>query len=403
VLDGATSKAVANIQGIHSERILAIVDEATDTPPAAFEATSNLSKGCKEFQFLCIGNPHSKLDEHGRFCEPAAGWGAVSIDTQEWDTKRGVCVRFDGMQSPNMKFRDPKWEFLITREQVMQSLDFEGETSPRFWKFVKGFWAPEGVVKTVLSETMCEKYNVRDPNHVFKKKSKVIAGLDPAFGGDRCVLRFANLGDLESGLNGIEFTELLLVPINPAKEEPIHFQIANFVREACLQRGCEPRHLAVDSTGEGGGLCDIIHKEWSSQILRVEFGGKASDKPVSDQDSRTSYEAYANRVTELWFSVREWVLRGQIRGMDTDTIIEFTQRLFDDEKRKVVVERKADMKARTAKSPDLADAAALVVEMARELGAGSLNNSPESDTEWERRAMKYDIIYSEENLYAEIE
>ena len=101
VLDGATSKSVANIQGVHSERILCIVDEATDTPEAAFEATSNLNKGCREFQFLAIGNPHSVLDEHGRFSEPADGWNSVSIETQSWETQRGVCVRFDGAHSPN--------------------------------------------------------------------------------------------------------------------------------------------------------------------------------------------------------------------------------------------------------------------------------------------------------------
>jgi hypothetical protein len=403
VLDGATSKAVANIQGIHSERILAIVDEATDTPPAAFEATSNLSKGCREFQFLCIGNPHSKLDEHGRFCEPTTGWGSVGIETQEWETKRGACIRFDGIKSPNMKYREPKWEFLITREQVQQALDFESESSPRFWKFSRGFWAPEGVVKTVLSETMCEKYRVREPNHIFKSTATVIAGLDPAFGGDRCVLQFAKYGDLESGLMGIELTETLIVPLNPGSEEPIHFQIANYVKEACIQRTCEPRNLAIDATGEGGGLCDIITKEWSNQINRVEFGGKASEKPVSDQDNRTSHEAYGNRVTELWFSVREWVMRGQMRGMSVDAIVEFTQRLFDDERRKVVVERKADMRARTAKSPDLADAVALVVEMAREIGAGRLNNPVESDTQWAELSEKYNSIYAEENLYAEAE
>tara|TARA_B110000438_G_scaffold62609_2_gene63089 strand:+ start:3995 stop:5632 length:1638 start_codon:yes stop_codon:yes gene_type:complete len=403
VMDGATSKAVANIQGIHSERILAIVDEATDTPPAAFEATSNLSKGCKEFQFLCIGNPHSKLDEHGRFCEPSAGWNSVSVETQEWETQRGACVRFDGMHSPNMKFTEPKWEFLITREQVRQAIDFEGESSPRFWKFTRGWWSPEGVVKTVLSETMCEKYHVRDPNHAFRSKSEVIAGLDPAFGGDRCVLKFAKYGDLENGLNGVEFTETVIIKINPSSDEPIHFQIAHQVKEACIQRGCDPKHLAVDSTGEGGGLCDIMHKEWSNQFMRVEFGGRPSEKPVSDQDIRSSRDAYANRVTELWFSVREWVIRDQVRGMDADTIVEFTQRLFDDEKRKVVVERKTDMKNRTAQSPDLADAAALIIEMAREIGSGHLKNSPHGDKQWADMARDCDSIYAEDNLYAEAE
>lgn len=399
VLDGSTSKAVANIQGIHSERILAIVDEATDTPEAAFEATANLSKGCKTFQFLAIGNPHSTLDEHGRFSEPVDGWDSVGIETDEWATKRGVCLRFDGMRSPNIEAGKTKWDFLITQEQIDASLKYEGENSPRFWKYTRGMWSPEGVCKTVLSETMCHKYRVNG-THIFGRKSHIIAGLDPAFGGDRCVLRFAKYGDLRNGLMGVEFTDIVYIQLNTQSSEPIHFQIAKQVKEACVSRGCEPQHLAVDATGEGGGLCDILHKEWSSQIRRVEFGGKASQLPTTQEDPRPSHEAYANRVTELWFSVREWVIREQVKGLDHETIIEFCQRMFDDEKRKIVVERKVDMKGRTGQSPDLADAAALIVEMARNLGAGRLNIKAEDDKEWEALSLKYDKIYNEESMYA---
>ena len=402
VLDGSTSKAVANIQGIHSERMLAIVDEATDTPEAAFEATANLSKGCKEFQFLAIGNPHSTLDEHGRFSEPKDGWESVGIETQEWETLRGVCVRFDGLQSPNILAGKTKWEFLITQEQVDASIKYEGEDSPRYWKYSRGFWPREGVVSTVLSETMCQKYRVTG-QHAFVTESKMLAGLDPAFGGDRCILRFAKYGDLQSGLMGIEFTEILDIKLSAGSTEPIHFQIARQVKEACLARGVEPNHLAIDATGEGGGLCDILAREWSPHICRVEFGGKASNKAVSDEDSRPSHEAYANRVTELWFSVREWVIREQVKGFDHGTIVEFCQRMFDDKKRKIVVERKADMKGRTGQSPDLADAAVLVIEMGRTLGAGHLRKKTQSDKEWETLSLKYDAIYNENNLYANVE
>ena len=400
VLDGATSKAVANIQGIHSERILCIVDEATDTPPAAFEAASNLSKGCREFQFLAIGNPHSMLDEHGRFSEPVHGWDSVNIDTQEWETKRGMCVRFDGMRSPNVIAGKTKWEFLITQEQLDAAIKYEGEDSPRFWKYTRGFWSPSGIVKTVLSATLCHKHTVAS-SHTFEKESRVIAGLDPAFGGDRCVLRFAKYGDLENGLMGIEFGEIIQIQVNANSEEPIHYQIAGQVQKACEDRGVEPQYLAVDSTGEGGGLCDILAKEWSNKINRVEFGGRASDLPVSDQDSRSSHEAYANKVTELWFSVREWVMRDQVRGMDSETQIEFCSRMFDDQKRKIVVERKAEMKVRTGESPDLADAAAICVHLARELGSGSLKKQQESDKEWEALSLKYDSINNPDSMYAE--
>ena len=402
VLDGATSKAVANIQGIHTERVLAIIDEATDTPEAAFEAASNLSKGCSEFQMLAIGNPHSKLDEHGRFSEPKLGWDIVTPDLEEWETDRGICVRFDGTKSPNIKAGKTKYEFLITAEQMDQSIRYEGEASPKFWKYVKGLWAPDGVCRTVLSETLCQKYRVTD-THTFQHKARVIAGLDPAFGGDRCVLRFARYGDLEGGLMGVQFDEILTIKLDVTSKEPIHYQIANKVRDACTSKGCDPSDLAVDATGEGGGLCDIMAKEWSNKIRRIEFGGKPSELPVSAEDSRPASEAYANRVTELWWSVREWVIREQIRGMERETIIEFCQRMFDDSKRKICIERKIDMKARTGQSPDLADAAALVVEVARQLGAGRLNKKTEADKEWENAVREHDMIYTEDALYASLD
>lgn len=157
--------------------------------------------------------------------------------------------------------------------------------------------------------------------------------------------------------------------------------------------------FAIDSTGEGGGLADILMREWSPLINRVEFGGKASDMPVSTEDGRKSHEVYANRVTELWFSIREWVLRNQIRGMDKETIIEFCQRLFDDEKRKIVVERKVDMKARIGCSPDLADAAVLIIDMARRLGAGELTSAINKDADWDKVAEENNSIYIDDNLY----
>ena len=400
VLDGATSKAVANIQGVHSERILVIIDEATDVPVAAFEAASNLSKGCREFQMLAIGNPHSRLDEHGRFSEPVDGWDSIDLNTLEWKTMRGRCLRFDGMHSPNVIAGKTIYEFLITPEQVRQAQDWEGDESPRFWKYTRGMWAPSGICKTVLSETMCEKYNARGV-HTFSSRFSMVAGLDPAFGGDRCVLRFARYGDLNSGLMGVEFTETIIIPIDASSSEPVHFQIARQVKDYCVSRGVLPSDLAIDATGEGGGLCDIISREWSPSIRRIEFGGRASGKRVSLEDKRLSHEAYANRVTELWFSVREWLMRNQLRGMDAETIIEFTQRMFDDEKRKIKVERKIDMRARTGRSPDLADAAALIIEVARQKGTGNLTVKAERDKKWDTLSLKYDGIFDPDAMYVD--
>jgi hypothetical protein len=395
VLDGATSKAVANIQGIRSPRTMVIVDEATDTPEAAFEACSNLQKGTREFKFLAIGNPHSKFDQHGRFATPKKGWSSVSIEDEEWETERGICVRFDGMKSPNMLAGKTKYEFLINEDQVRQAQKYDGEDSPKFWKYTRGMWSPEGVCKTVLSENLVEKYRVMMPA-VFAKQSYMVAGLDPAFnGGDRCVIQLARYGDFDNGKMGIQLERNEIIEIDAQSSEPVHFQIANRVQQICEENKVLPQHLAVDATGEGGGLCDILAKVWSPAIQRVEFGGKASDRPVSPEDYRKSSDVYGNKVTELWFSVRQWVINEQLRGMQHDAVIEFCSRMFDDEKRMTIIERKVEMKARTGKSPDFADAVTLVVEMARRLGGyATAQKTTGGLTSWDRMVREYDSLYS---------
>jgi hypothetical protein len=400
VLEGSTSKAAANIQGVHSKRILVVLDEATDVPEAIVQASSNLAKGCDEFQMLMIGNPHSYFDQHGRFCEPKAGWRSVNVEVDEWETKRGICVRFDGMKSPNIREGRSLWPYLITAENVRSASEFEGVSSPTFWKYTRGFWSPEGISATVLSETMCLKFNVQQ-SAAFYSRALTIAGLDPAFtGGDRCVLRFARFGDRSDGFSTVLFEDIVIIKPDANSSEPIAYQIARRVREECESRGCAPEHLAVDSTGNGAGLCDILNETWSTRIRRVSFGTVASDIPASQFDDRPAKSAYKNRVTELWYSIREWVKSDQVRGLDPETIIELCSRNYIEEDRKIILESKIDMKARFGRSPDLGDAAALVIDVARALGGYKLAPGGAS-SQFAELLKQSQTIYHEDNLYAE--
>lgn len=399
VADGSLTKAVANIQGIHCRRILLEIDEGTDTPEAIYEAESNLSKGCKDFQMLVLGNPQSRFDPHGRFCEPKDGWKSVNVEDEEWETRRGVCVRFDGMKSPNIKARKNLYPFLISIEDVKNAREFEGETSPKFWKYTRGFWAPDGVVNTVLSEAMCIKFNV-EASHVFHSKYTMVAGLDPAFGGDRCILQFAKVGDREDGRPMILLDDTVVLHLDAGSSSPVSFQIAKRLQEECEMRRCKPEHVAVDSTGNGAGVCDVISQMWSNAIVRVSFGGSPTDLPISDFDSTPSNSRYRDRVTELWYSVLEWVKRDQVRGMTRDIIVEFCSRYCDIKNNKTQVEDKRLMKTRTGKSPDKADAAALAIDVARRLNARAIL-MPAGNSSWKDAAIKARRLYAEENMYSE--
>ncbi len=402
VAEGNTSKAVANIQGIHTKRQLVIIDEATDTPEAAFEACANLVNGCEEFQCLVIGNPSSHFDPMGKFAEPLEGWSTVRVDDDDWETvvqlngKPGVCIRFDAEKSPNVLAEKVLFPFLVTQSQLSNAKARYGEASPLFWKYQRGFWAPEGLTTTVFTETMVIQMQgtgkfIFTGNGQFK-----VGGCDPAFGGgDRPILRFAQCGEIEGGGIGIQLQPPIPLELDAASRTPIHFQLAEQIRKNCERDGCPPENLALDASGEGGGLCDILAREWSNLIIRVESGGKCSDMPVSNEDPRPCSEAYDRKVTELWFSAREFLLAGQLRGLDPATVVEFCARKFDDSKRKIVIEPKKDMKQTFGRSPDLADATAFVIEAAKLRGAKikAVKATAETGKVWLSKAREFHSVY----------
>lgn len=405
VREGSTSKAVADIQGLHSDRMLLIIDEATDTPEAIFEAITNLRKGCREFILLVIGNPSSHMDPHGMICEPEKGWGRITIDDDDWKTAGvskweidpGLCLHFDGEKSPNITCGENKFPFLISAEDVTRAAKKDnGQQSPSYWKFTRGFWAPEGICNTIFSEAMVERLNGKG-TFTFHSSRIELASLDPAFGGDRCKLKFGSMGDIDSaGKLGLTITDSFDVVPKARSKKELDFQIAHQVMDECRKRGVQPKNFIMDATGIGRGVAAIMAEEWSMEINRVEFGDKASDKQASVDDPRPSHEVYDRRVTELWFSVRELLQAGQLNGLTQDDIVEFCNREYSHEKRKIKLQTKDECKKTIGKSPDNADAVALLVELARRLGVTPNTGRMQDDAlSFLRVAQKYHAVYDD--------
>lgn len=391
VEQGEMKKAMEKIQGIHCRRILIIIDEATGTQPAVWEVCANLSSGAKRFQILAIGNPDSQFDPHGLHCEPKAGWNSITVDSDEWETKDGICIHFDGVKSPNVTEGKTKWEYLITIDQIETNKKKFGENSTTFWKYSRGFWCPEGSSQMVLTAQTCAKYCVQT-DEPFHTTSQIIGAVDPAFEGDRCAVKFAKVGDRTDGTKFLKFFKTVIIRPQATSKEPVTYQISNGIIKACEDVGCLPHHFACDTTGNGIAVADALARDWSSSIIRVLFNSAASDIPLSNLDTRSAKDVCKNKVTELWFAFRSYVEADLIRGMDPDTINEFCKRkLFSDGVRSFV-EPKKEMKARLqGESPDLADAAALVVEVARKLGFGTIKKK--SGSSFKKAVQRNQQIY----------
>lgn len=384
VLEGKTSKAAADIQGLHPKRMFVIVDEATDTPEAILAVVPNLRKIEEELIVLTIGNANSRLDVHGRMCEPVGGYHSISKDDEWWETKGvpewqvdpGVSLHFQGSKSPNVKAGKTIYPFIYKYEDYQNALAKRGAESLWFWKMDEGFWPPDGFCNTVFTETMVDKFDLRG-RHVFLRNVIPIAGLDPGFGGDPGVLFLGLLGELPGGLMAIQIEEEIPIILKATSKDEYETQIAKQVIEACgkgignygpVRADC----FGADATGIGRGAYAVMKEKWpdgGGGIHRVEFGGLPSERPATKEDPRPCSEVYDRQVTELCYSCKEFAIGGQLKGLNRETIVEFCSREYEIKNRKYSIETKDKFKERYGSSPNRADAIKVLVEVARRKGA----------------------------------
>lgn len=361
-------ESIGKLIGFKANRMILVADEMPELSESLIiAAESNLSAN-PEFQLVGLGNPASYYDPFGTLCEPAEGWASINDGMDEWKTKRGVCLRFDGERSPNILAGQNLYPWMFTEAKLHEAREMMGETSARYARMVKGAWCPTGAADSIFSPADIIKYQGDKPA-VWQEPPTPVAGFDPAFtnGGDKSVLHFGKFGTTIDGMKVLELGEAVtLLEDRDVKNEARTFQIARQVAQECAKRQVHPRHLAVDSTGAGAPFCDVLRSTWSGEFLAMNFSGAASDLPASGTDSTPSKERYSNKVSEIWFVGREFLQSRQFKGIKPSLARELCARTYETRERgKVRVESKVDMKARIGSSPDMSDAALLALAVCR--------------------------------------
>jgi hypothetical protein len=380
--DGQAEKTLADVIGIHPEEgLLFIVDESTDVTPAVAEVVTNLDSGGVTFQMILIGNSKSKLDPHGKLSKPINGWNSVDPDRDtKWQTEHGICLYSDCYKSPAVLRPDYKpIQFLITRGKIAKEEKRLGINDPKFWRFVRGFWPPEDITKTVLTLSMVEKFKGMEKAFWSGDWKIPVAGLDPAFtsNGDECILQFAEMGVMENGLVGLDYggeKNTISIQLDSKSKEPINYQIVREVKRECVNRGIDPFGFGADTWGIGMGAGDIFEMEWSNEIHRIHSNDVASQEYVDNHLNEKGFEAYYDKATEMYFAMRTFIASGQIRGLTEAAVEEFCTRQYEWKGRKIYLERKPEYKKRMGTedgptgSPDRSDACAIVLEVAKRNG-----------------------------------
>lgn len=355
-------------------KLILVADELPMLTHRLYEATANLLSVDK-FQMIATGNFGSSFDPFGMFVEPKAGWSSITEDMFEWETKiGGYCIRFDGEQSPNVLAKKELYPGLLTEKGLQEIRERNGERSPAFYRMVKSFPCPTGQEHMIYSEPEITGNFADHTDAPWLKRPTPLAFLDPSFstGGDAAAATFALLGDAQIAgktitiLKKVTTMDLMMKVNAQAKDYDRNEQLADLFIEECDTRGVAIEDRGIDATGSGDSFATILATKMGKGFQMVQFGGAASDRAVSLTDPRPGKERFTNKVSELWYVGKEYVLAGQIRGLDPETILQLINRSFKNIGNRVQVEPKEKMKERTGgRSPDRADSWVGVLEVAR--------------------------------------
>lgn len=370
-----SKQSLEKLQGMKQENVFIAADELATLAHGIVETCRDNLTGNPNFRFCGSFNPNTYFDASRLVAEPKAGWESITVDSDGWETNLGYCIHFDGVRSPNVVAGEVIWKGLYNRQQLMSDREFHrGENTATFWSQIRGFWSPVGAQDAIYSGHEIMTYHGdrhKGNGWHWADEAIKLAGLDPAFvgGGDRAVAYHAQLGDalFEDGsrrriLEFIEYKELA-EDVTKGHDKPR--MVCDMFREQCETWGVPVQNTAVDVTG-AASFGSLLRTRWGDGFLEVKFSESASDAPISDTDSRPAKEEYQNKRAELWFSGKPLLRSQQLKGIDPDLAAEICSCTFHKVGGKVVVESKEDMKKRTGRSPDVAESAWVVLQLARE-------------------------------------
>lgn len=309
-------------QGIHRRNgVLAVLDESCGIPQTIFTAVSAITTGRWDAA-LAIGNPDDVNTPFGDI------W---KTNNESWHK-----ITINSYDSPNITgedFPEDAAGGLVTLEWIEARKKEWGEDSPRFKSKVLGEFSMDGTnnlfpAGTLAIGKMTELY--------IKQETKPRLGVDVARMGEDYtvvysyhdgILRFV---DKWSKTNTVE---------TAARVVKLAFDLDAY-------------EVRIDGVGLGAGVQDQVTAKSEGRFETIGIIGNAAS---------TDIDKWINARAEMYDTVRERMFNGQI-DIDEDDIPLVTELgdleyHFKNQRNSLQVASKEEIRLKTGKSPDFADAA----------------------------------------------
>lgn len=308
------SRAGEILSGFHAEHIGYFVDEAGGIYPEVGKSIEQGfgESGGKFVRAIFAGNPMSK----------------DSLLHKESKDKKNFVIHVTS--DPD----DPKRSNRISKEWAQDQIDKLGREDPWVQVFILAQF-PDVALSSLLDETDVEEAMERSTTGVDVSDRELRLGVDVAgYGPD------SNVFFPRKGLIAYPFES-----IRNARGAELYTRVMRLTDKF----GMGMAQVFIDTTGGWGSSLEDIMFENGHFPNCINFGEKA----LRD-------DKFFNLRTEMYFKMSEWVKRGGILPRSMELKRELTEVLYGyDNKRRMKLESKEQIKGRLKRSPDNADALAL--------------------------------------------
>ncbi|HET6634956.1 MAG TPA: hypothetical protein VFH77_07990 [Streptomyces sp.] len=313
-------------QGIHTQFVLVIIDEACGVPEQLWVAADALTTG-PDCRILAIGNPDNPASHFRKVCQPGSGWHTMSISAFDSPNLTGETVPSDVAAA------------LVSPEWVEEKLAEWGEDNPLYKSKVLGEFSDDAPNQVVRASDLAACRVGGDEPHPPDALLPVELGVDVGGGGDETVIRERR--GIQAGREWRAHTD------RPEKILPLVLQALRESGATCVK---------VDSIGVGFGVVGELRNAAS----RGEHAAQVQAVNVAESPSDSS--KYKNLRAELWWEIgRGLSERGgwDLSAADNAdaTVAQLLEPRWDtDPQGRIRVEPKDEIRKRLGRSPDNADA-----------------------------------------------
>lgn len=346
----------ATFQGIHAPYVLVIIDEAGGVPSWIWGAVGKLVTN-DDSRVLAIGNPDYEGSDFETVCRPSSGWNVIHVDGLRSPNFTGESVPPDVSQVLLGRTRVDEIisDYVGPRadNETDEEFDQRCNETPQYLIQVRGLFPADrsdGVIPlSWLRQCQGESATAR----ISPLREPVQLGVDVggSENGDWTVIAG------REGMRAMPTRRDWMLRVDALDAEKIVDLILNAIREV------RATSIKVDVGGVGYNVVGSLERRvrqapdiyWPVTVLPVNVGEASA---LLDQRQRPRF---ANIKAEIWWEAGRELSktpgRWDLTDVDESTITQLTDvRWASDKAERITIEKKADVKKRTGRSPDQADA-----------------------------------------------